>query len=488
MQQGLAAVILAAGKGTRMKSALPKVLHPICGVPMLQYPLQAARQAGFEQLQVVIGHQSEAVRETFSSAQVSWVEQTEQLGTGHALLCAAEALSDFSGTLLLLCGDVPLLRAETLQQLLAFHAQQQAAVTVLTAEMPNPTGYGRIIRNGEQVLQIVEEKDASEQQRQVQEINTGTYLFDAAFVFAALKNLKTDNAQGEYYLTDVVAAAAAAGKKTRAICVSDPTEVMGINDRCQLAEAEALMRWRINTALMRSGVSMIDPTTVYVDASVTVGCDSVLHPNVQLRGATSIGSNCSIETGVVVVDSTIADGVQLKAGSAIEGAQIGPACKIGPMAHLRPGTVLLGNNNDVAARSIDLEALDASSFDLVTPAGTARVRLPLARPLQRVQRARGRLARARARRRARRRRRGAGALSGRIRTLRAVLGRRPRLPAAARQEPGRRERGVADPRGGRRPPRSRRRAQRPDRRRARCVLDLGRRLRASCSRAPNRSW
>ncbi len=344
MQEGLAAVILAAGKGTRMKSALPKVLHPICGAPMLQYPLQAAQQAGFTQLQVVVGHQSEAVRERFSAAQVSWVEQTEQLGTGHALLCAAESLTDFNGTLLLLCGDVPLLRAETLQQLLAFHAQQQAAVTVLTAEMPNPTGYGRIIRNGEQVLQIVEEKDASESQRQVQEINTGTYLFDAAFVFAALKNLKTDNAQGEYYLTDVVAAAVAAGKKTRAICVSDPTEVMGINDRCQLAEAEALMRWRINTELMRSGVSMIDPTTVYVDAGVVIGSDSVLHPNVQLRGTTTIGNNCTVETGVVVVDSTIADGVHLKAGSAIEEAQIGPACKIGPMAHLRPGTVLLGNN------------------------------------------------------------------------------------------------------------------------------------------------
>ena len=344
MKEGLAAVVLAAGKGTRMKSAVPKVLHPICGRPMLQYPLQAAQLAGFEQIQVVVGHQSEAVKEAFSATQLSWVEQTEQLGTGHALMCAAEALAGFSGTLLLLCGDVPLLRAETLQQLLKFHRQQQAAVTVLTAEMPNPTGYGRIIRSGEQVLEIVEEKDATDQQRQVQEINTGTYLFDAEFVFGALKNLKTDNAQGEYYLTDVVAVAVAAGEKTRAICVNDPTEVMGINDRCQLAEAEALMRWRVNTELMRSGVSLIDPTTVYVDAGVVIGNDSVLHPNVQLRGTTTLGSNCTVETGVVVVDSTVAAGVHLKAGSAIEGAQIGPDCKIGPMAHLRPGTVLLGNN------------------------------------------------------------------------------------------------------------------------------------------------
>jgi bifunctional UDP-N-acetylglucosamine pyrophosphorylase/glucosamine-1-phosphate N-acetyltransferase len=344
MTKSSAAVILAAGKGTRMKSAWPKVLHAICGQPMLQFALQAARQAGFEQLRVVVGHRSEAVRERCAAGDIEWVEQTEQLGTGHALLCAADSLAGFSGTLLLLCGDVPLLRAETLQRLQEFHLRQQAAVTILTAEMPNPTGYGRIIRDGERVLRIVEERDADEQQRQVTEINTGTYLFDAEFVFSALRDLKTDNAQGEYYLTDVVAAAAAAGKITRAIRVNDPTEVMGINDRCQLAEAEALMRWRINTELMRAGVTMIDPTTVYVDTQVAIGADTLLHPNVQLRGATRIGANCIIESGVVVVDSSIAEGSHLKAGSAIEESQIGPHCTIGPMAHLRPGTVLTGKN------------------------------------------------------------------------------------------------------------------------------------------------
>ncbi len=344
MDKHLAAVILAAGKGTRMKSALPKVLHPICGQPMLHYPLQAARQAGFERLCVVIGHQSERVREHFADSEIDWVEQREQLGTGHALMCAAESLAGFSGTLLLLCGDVPLLEGDTLESLLAFHRDEQAAVTVLTAEMPNPSGYGRIIREGEQVLKIVEEKDASEQQKRIGEINTGTYLFAAEFVFSALQNLNTDNAQGEYYLTDVVAAAAAAGKRVRGVCVNEPSEVMGINDRCQLAEAEAVMRWRLNSALMRDGVSMIDPTTVYVDAGVQVGADTVLHPNVQLRGKTRIGAGCIVETGVVVVDSSVADGCQLKAGSAIEEAQIGPTCKVGPMAHLRPGTVLTGNN------------------------------------------------------------------------------------------------------------------------------------------------
>ena len=344
MNKGLAAVILAAGKGTRMKSALPKVLHPICGQPMLYYPLEAARLAGFKQLKVVVGHRAEEVSQTFPDGDLSWIQQTDQLGTGHALMCAADSLRGYSGALLLLCGDVPLLQAETLKQLQNYHSQQQSVVTVLTAQMPNPSGYGRVIRDGEQILQIVEEKDADEQQRQVTEINTGTYLFDANFVLSALKGLNKNNAQGEYYLTDVVAAAVAAGQKTRALCVDDPTEVMGINDRCQLAEAEVLMRWKINADLMFGGISMVDPTTVYIDNGVEIGRDTQLHPNVHLRGKTTIGKNCIIETGVVVVDSQIADGVHLKAGSAIEESQIGPDCKIGPMAHLRPGTVLSGNN------------------------------------------------------------------------------------------------------------------------------------------------
>ncbi len=344
MSKGLAAVILAAGKGTRMKSALPKVLHPICGQPMLFYPLEAARLAGFRQLKVVTGHGSEQVRQTFASPDIEWVEQTDQLGTGHALMCAAGALRGYSGALLLLCGDVPLLKPDTIERLYEYHSGQGAAVTVLTAQMPNPTGYGRIIRDGEQVLRIVEEKDASEDERLVTEINTGTYLFDAAFVLSALKGLNKNNAQKEYYLTDVVAAAVTQGLKTRALCVEDPTEAMGINDRCQLAEAEVLMRWKINADLMFSGVSMTDPTTVYVDNGVEIGADTVLHPNVHLRGKTSIGRNCVIETGVVVVDSIVGDGVRLKAGSVVEESTIGPSCEIGPMAHLRPGNILKGNN------------------------------------------------------------------------------------------------------------------------------------------------
>jgi len=344
MESNLAAVILAAGKGTRMKSQTAKVLHEIAGQPMLSYPVQAARQVGCDPVQVVVGHQAEEVMAAVTGKQVAFVEQTEQLGTGHALLCAAEALHDFSGTLLLLCGDVPLLRAETLQRMLDVHQHEQAAVTVLTAQLDNPSGYGRIVRSGDAVACIVEEKDATAEQKRIREINTGTYLFDAQFVFSALKNLKTDNAQGEYYLTDVIATAVTDGLPTRAVVLDAIEEGMGINDLQQLAEASRLMRQRINGALMRSGVTMIDPETVYIDATVQVEPGTLVHPNVMLRGATHIGADCIVEMGVMVDDSTVAAAVHLKAGSVIEGSSIGANSKIGPMAHLRPGTQLAGDN------------------------------------------------------------------------------------------------------------------------------------------------
>jgi len=343
-KQDLAAIVLAAGKGTRMKSSRAKVLHEIAGKPMLYYPLQAARQAGFERTQVVVGHQAEEVRSAVADSGVGFVEQTQQLGTGHALLCAAEVMNDFSGTLLLLCGDVPLLRAETLLEMLETHHREQAAVTVLTAELERPTGYGRIIRDDATVLRIVEEKDATAEEKRVKEINTGTYLFDAQFVFSALQGVGCENAQGEYYLTDVVAAAVKAGLPTRAVVLGEQDEAMGINDLRQLAVATALMRQRINDELMCSGVTMLDPATVYVDAGVEIGAGSLLHPNVMLRGETSVGPDCVVEMGVMVDDSRIAANVHLKTGSVIEDSDIGNNCKIGPMAHLRPGTNLAGDN------------------------------------------------------------------------------------------------------------------------------------------------
>ena len=340
----LAAVILAAGKGTRMKSELPKVLHAVAGVPMLCYPVELAHSLGCSPTVAVIGHGAETVEAALADSGVLFALQSQQLGTGHAVLCAEPQLAGFSGTLLLLCGDVPLLRRETLEALLHYHQARQATVTVLTAHMPNPHGYGRIVRQGEEVLRIVEEKDASQQQRAINEINTGIYALEAPFVFEALKTIGCDNAQGEYYLTDVLAAARRAGRRVCALAAGAPEETMGINDRVQLAEAGALMRQRINRELMLAGVTLVDPATSYIEPQVRIGADSIIEPNVQLRGATVIGRDCRIDTGVCVDGCTVGDGVHLKAGSVMTDSSIGDRSEVGPMAHLRPGTVLLGEN------------------------------------------------------------------------------------------------------------------------------------------------
>jgi bifunctional UDP-N-acetylglucosamine pyrophosphorylase/glucosamine-1-phosphate N-acetyltransferase len=344
MAKQLAAVILAAGQGTRMKSALPKVLHAVGGKPMLSQVVLTARALGAGPIIPVIGHGAELVREALNGEGLKFVLQEQQLGTGHALLCAETALQGFSGELLLLCGDVPLLRVATLSALLAHHQKTGASVTILTAEMANPSGYGRIIRGRNGVERIVEEKDASTQERQVKEINTGIYLFRAPQVFSFLHQLDNRNAQGEYYLTDVVAGARNAGERVEALMVADAEETMGINDRVQLAQAGAIMRQRINAAHQRDGVTLIDPAATYIGEDVVIGTDTLIHPGVHLRGKTSIGSGCEIEPGVVVTDCTIGDRVHLKAGSVLSEANVGDACAVGPMAHLRPGTVLAGQN------------------------------------------------------------------------------------------------------------------------------------------------
>lgn len=342
--QQLAAVILAAGQGTRMKSALPKVLHPVAGEAMVNFPIRLCRELHCQETVLVVGHGAEQVRRTLAGQPLRFAVQSEQLGTGHALLCAADELRDFSGTLLLLCGDVPLLRRQTLERLLTYHAEQKAAVTVLTAEMANPHGYGRIVRDGEAVLRIVEEKDASIKEKAIHEINTGIYAFAAPQVFEALRSIGRDNAQGEYYLTDVLEIARAQGLAVRALAVSDADEPMGINDRVQLAEANAIMRRRINETHMRAGVTLIDPATTYIDTSVEIAPDCVIHPNVHLRGATRLAGHCLVEPGVIVSDCGIGEHAHLKAGSVLTESTLGPHCAIGPMAHLRPGTVLAGHN------------------------------------------------------------------------------------------------------------------------------------------------
>lgn len=344
MSDNLAAVILAAGQGTRMKSALPKVLHLVTGLPMLWHVVTTAERLGASPIVAVIGHGADRVREMFAAEALSFALQAEQLGTGHALQCAAGALEGFSGDLLLLCGDVPLLREATLRQLLSHHRQRDASVTILTAHMENPAGYGRILRGADGVERIVEEKDATPEERLVKEINTGIYLFRAPEVFGFLSRLDNRNAQNEYYLTDVVAAARRAGERVEALAVEQAAEAMGINDRLQLAEAGAILRQRINEGHLRAGVTMIDPLATYIDPAVTIGADTLIHPGVHLRGRTMIGGGCEIEPGVVVSDCSIGARVHLKVGSVLSETTVGDDCTVGPMAHLRPGTVLAGNN------------------------------------------------------------------------------------------------------------------------------------------------
>lgn len=340
----LAAIILAAGKGTRMKSSLPKVLQPLAGSPLAAYPIQSSQHLGCSPIVMVVGHQSELVQETFSAQDILFVEQAQQLGTAHAVQMAQPVLKDFSGTLLLLCGDVPLLRQETLQQLLTEHQQAGAVVSVLTAKIENPTGYGRIIRNGDCVDRIVEEKDTTDEEKKVQEINTGLYALEAPLAFELLAQIGNQNSQGEYYLTDIISLARELGHKVTASILNDSAESMGINDRVQLSQAAKILRQRINHDHMVNGVTLIDPDATYIDSKVMIGADTIIYPGAQLRGTTTIGCHCTIEAGVVIDSCAIGDHSIIKAGSALEESTLGEHSTIGPMAHLRPGTVLEGHN------------------------------------------------------------------------------------------------------------------------------------------------
>lgn len=340
----VAALILAAGKGTRMKSGLVKVMHPLVGMPMVYWPVTIARESGADKIVVVVGHQATAVRNYFAGQQdISLAVQEEQLGTGHAVACAMDALQSMpgGGTVLILCGDVPLIKAATLKDMLAFHRTRQAKITVLTAHVADPTGYGRIIKQaGEKVLRIVEEKDASKEEREITEINSGIYCVQVDFLRQAISNLSNDNAQGEYYLTDIITAAAAKDQLCLSLSVSEADEIMGVNDRVQLATAARLMRERINEELMLSGVTIIDPATTYIEAGVSIGPDTVIYPATHIAGKTSIGADCIIESAVSIHDCRLGNKVKIKAGSVLSEATLLDEVAVGPMAHLRPGTVL----------------------------------------------------------------------------------------------------------------------------------------------------
>lgn len=340
--ESLASIVLAAGKGTRMKSSLIKVLHPIAGLPMISWPVAAARDAGSDPIVLVIGHQANAVQGTFrGAADIRCAMQEEQLGTGHAVACALDSLAGFHGTVLILCGDTPLLRSETLQQMLAYHRDHKAAVTVLTALMDNPFGYGRVLRGADgHVVRIVEQKDATAEERAIREINSGIYCMDSAFLFGNIRSLSNNNAQGEYYLTDLLAVAVQQGLTCLALPTDDADEIMGVNDRAQLAEAARILRRRINYEHMLNGVTIIDPEQTYIDHGVTIGADSVIHPGCQIGGGSVIGSGCEIDANVSISGCTIGDDCHIKASSVLEDSLLGEDVAVGPMAHLRPGSQL----------------------------------------------------------------------------------------------------------------------------------------------------
>ncbi|MDT3416831.1 MULTISPECIES: bifunctional UDP-N-acetylglucosamine diphosphorylase/glucosamine-1-phosphate N-acetyltransferase GlmU [Brevibacillus] len=331
------AVVLAAGQGTRMKSKLYKVLHPVCGKPMVQHVVDTLASMRVEDVIVVVGHGADAVRSRLGD-RVMYALQKEQLGTAHAVQQAVPFLQAKEGTTFILYGDVPLLSEETLTALLRYHEEQQAAATVLTAVVPDPTGYGRIVRSetGE-VQAIVEHKDATPEERAIREINTGIYCFDNQKLLKALAQVKNDNAQGEYYVTDCIGILREAGEKVAAFEAVDPDETMGVNDRSQLAEAEAYMRKRIAVRHMKNGVTIVDPASTYIEADVVIGADTVIQPGTYLRAGTTIGADCVIGPQADLSNVQVADRVTISYSVMVD-ARVEADSTVGPFAYVRPGT------------------------------------------------------------------------------------------------------------------------------------------------------
>ncbi len=335
----LATVILAAGKGTRMKSTLPKVLHRVGGKSMLQHVLDAAKQAGASRNIVVVGFGAEQVKEAMGD-QAEFVVQQEQLGTGHAVKQTAPLLAKDTGTVMVLCGDTPLLTGALLKKLYDAHKEAGAKATVLTAIMPDAAGYGRIIRTATgTVLKIVEQKDATEEERQIQEVNSGIYCFETHELFAALEKVGCDNAQGEYYLPDVLDILRRQGEKIWAVAADDYESTLGINSRVQLSGAEKILRRRKNIELMEQGVTLMDPDSTFVDADVTVGRDTVIYPFTWLEGKTTVGESCEIGPNSRFTDTKIGSHVTAHFSYAHE-CEIADNVIMGPYVHLRPNTKL----------------------------------------------------------------------------------------------------------------------------------------------------
>ena len=335
----ICALILAAGMGTRMKSSLPKVLHTVNGISMIEQVIRLCREAGCSDVAAITGFQGALVRETVGDG-ISYVEQKEQLGTGHAVMQAADYLKNHAGYVLVICGDTPLLRAETIRRLIDECREAKAAAAVLTAVMDDPFGYGRVLRDDAgHMTRIVEQKDGTPDELAVREINTGTYCFEISSLLAALPKLNCQNAQGEYYLTDVFEILIRSGQIVLPIVAPDADETMGVNSRAQLAAASAILRRRKAEALMAEGVTLIDPAAVYIEQDVEIGRDTVIYPGTILQGKVIIGQNCVIGPDTQLTNVRCGNGNRLNRVYAHD-CTMGDDNEIGPFVHLRPDTKL----------------------------------------------------------------------------------------------------------------------------------------------------
>jgi bifunctional UDP-N-acetylglucosamine pyrophosphorylase/glucosamine-1-phosphate N-acetyltransferase len=335
-------IVLAAGQGKRMKSKLYKVLHPVCGKPMVGHVLDVLDAVQVDRKVVIVGHGAEEVK-AYLGERAEFALQAEQLGTGHAVLMAKPLLEQEDGITVVICGDTPLIRPDSLEAMIRLHQEQGAAATLMSANLNDPRGYGRIVRNEQgHVVSIVEQKDCSPDQDAIREINAGTYCFDNRKLFAALAKVTNDNAQKEYYFTDVVGILREQGETVLAYCTNDESEWIGVNDRIALSEAEKYMRDRINRGHMMNGVTIVDPVSTYIEKDVAIGADTVLHPGTVLRGKTAIGEDCSIGPNSELTDTVVGAGVQIKY-SILSEAEVGDGSSVGPFAYLRPGAKLAGN-------------------------------------------------------------------------------------------------------------------------------------------------
>ena len=332
-------IVLAAGKGTRMKSKLYKVLHQVCGKSMVEYVVEAAQAIKPDKIVTIVGNGAEEVKKVLADKS-EFVLQKKQLGTGDAVLTVADELAAEKGATLVITGDTPLFTSQTFQKLFNYHQSKGNAATVLTAQAPNPYGYGRIIRDDQDnVLRIVEQKDGTADELKINEINTGVFCFDNQLLFSALKKVDNQNAQGEYYLTDVLEILRNEGQRIGAYKMPDFSESLGVNDRYALAQATKIMQKRINKKHMANGVTFIDPDTAYIDADVKIGCDTLIEGNVVIKGNTEIGDDCVVTSGSRIIDSKIANNVTVTS-STVEQAEMDDFSDVGPNSHLRPKAII----------------------------------------------------------------------------------------------------------------------------------------------------